>query len=725
MSLSRFSAMDIVQNRMDDMLFANDGADAIASYFGDNVFTDAAMSKYLSEEDYLNIKKTLQSGKKITPELADVYAEGARNWASDKGVTHFAHWFQPWTGRSAEKHDSFFTLKPDGRVIEEFQGEVLCQQEPDSSSFPSGGMRSTATARGYTIWDPTSPLFIRDTAGAPTLCIPSAFVTYYGDAQDYKLPLLRSQSFLEKAALPIINLFDKQASRVTVTLGWEQEYFLIDEAFFNARPDLVMTGRALVGAVSARNQQLEDHYFGVIPERILAYMSDFERECHLLGIPVRTRHNEVAPAQFEVAPIFEEVNVGVDHNTLLMDVMESVARRHKLRCLLHEKPFAGINGSGKHNNWSMGTNTGKNLLSPSKNPIKNLSFLTFLVNVVKAVHTHADVLRASFATASNDHRLGANEAPPAIISIFLGDQLTEVLDLVENGGDTMKTRATMMDLLTKLPDMEVGSTDRNRTSPFAFTGNKFEIRAVGSTQNCGVPMAFLNAMIGTQLIEFKADLDAAMKTGKDQDTAILSVLKGYITASRAVLFEGNGYSNEWRLEAKARGLRNDATTPEALEQLVTKKTEKLFTESGVLTKKELHAYHEVQLEIYSKKVDIEAVVMTELVNAYVLPSVVEYQTKLAQNVAALRAIGVNAAAQEAIVQKIGTLTNALYNDATKLVAERDKAEKAKSAHAMAKAYCEKVMKQINAVRESADELEGLIDDKSWGLVKYREMLFLR
>ena len=548
MSVSRFNALDTIFNRWDDGIVSDAPSEKIADFYGMNVFNDAAMKTYLDEQTYLTVKASIQNGTKLSKDTADSIAAAMQKWAQDKGVTHFTHWFQPWTGKTAEKHDSFFTLSPDGKVLEELSGDALVQQEPDGSSFPSGGMRATFEARGYTAWDPSSPAFIYEIGNiGKTLCIPTAFITYSGDAMDYKLPLLKSQTYLDKAGVAVAQLFDKNITKITATLGWEQEYFVIDEALFNLRPDLILTGRTLVGKLPAKHQNLEDHYFGSIPERIYAYMRDMETECHKLGIPVRTRHNEVGPGQYEIAPMFEEINVAVDHNNLLMDVMERVARRHKLVCLLHEKPFAGVNGSGKHNNWSIATNTGKNLLSPGKEPHKNLMYLTFFVTVIKAVHEYADLIRASIATANNDHRLGANEAPPAIISAFIGETMTKLLNDLEKSGKSDGTALkTALDLVEKIPLLEKDSTDRNRTSPFAFTGNKFEIRAVGSSQNCGFPMTVMNTIVAIQLEKLKAEVDKLTEGGKPVEEAVLSVVIKYIKESKKVRFEGNGYSAEWK-----------------------------------------------------------------------------------------------------------------------------------------------------------------------------------
>ncbi len=730
MSHIRFSALQAIENRID--LLPDDFSEAesasIASYFGQNVFNDDAMRRFLPENAYLSVKAAIQSGQKLSREVADVVAAGMKEWAQSKGCTHFAHWFQPLTGKTAEKHDSFFTMTHDGRVIEEFTGAALVQQEPDGSSFPSGGMRSTFEARGYTVWDPSSPAFIMDVGGGKTLCIPTIFVTYDGLAQDYKLPLLRSQAFLDKAAVPVCQLFNPQITKVTGTLGWEQEYFVLDEALFNARPDLVMTGRTLLGRPATKHQQLEDHYFGSIPERVYHFMRDLETECHRLGIPVRTRHNEVAPGQYEVAPVFEEINVAVDHNQLLMDVMERVARRHKLRVLLHEKPFAGINGSGKHNNWSLSTNTGVNLLSPGDSPSRNLRFLTFFVNTIMAVYRYADMLRASIAHAGNDHRLGANEAPPAIISVFIGEAMTRLLNRIADGkktDDAAVKRA--LDLISKLPNLELDNTDRNRTSPFAFTGNKFEIRAVGSSQNCAAPMTVMNTMVGLQLLDFKRDVDRLMGKGIEKDEAILMTLKKYIRKMKPILFEGNNYSEEWKQEAARRGLSNHANTPEALAVLATPEAEEFYTRSGVLSKKELDAVLNVQLHAYCTKLDIEAKTLTEMVQTLVVPAVVRYQTELAQNLAILKQAGLEESAelQRETLKQIAQHLGAIREGLQALQAAQAKAHAAEDLLTEARLYCEEVKAHMERIRHAADELEGIVDDQYWPLVKYRELLFTR
>ncbi|MFN0213679.1 MAG: glutamine synthetase III [Saprospiraceae bacterium] len=728
MSLSRFNAIQAMENRVEPFPFdMGEGAmENIASYFGENVFNDEAMRNHLPENAYLTVKAVVQNGQKLTRDIADVVAIGMKKWAESHNCTHFAHWFQPLTGKTAEKHDSFFTLTHDGRVIEEFTGSALVQQEPDGSSFPSGGMRSTFEARGYTVWDPSSPAFIMAVGEGKTLCIPTIFVTYGGEAQDYKLPLLRSQTFLDSAAVPVAQMFDKDVVKTSATLGWEQEYFLVDDALYNARPDLAMTGRTVLGRSAAKHQQLEDHYFGSIPERVYAYMRDLETECYKLGIPVRTRHNEVAPSQYELAPIYEEINVAVDHNQLLMDLMERIARRHKLRVLLHEKPFAGVNGSGKHNNWSMGTNTGVNLLAPGKIPGKNLRFLTFFVNTIAAVHKYADILRASIAHAGNDHRLGANEAPPAIISVFIGEAMTHLLEEIAEGKTTdAKEVERALDLISKLPNLTMDNTDRNRTSPFAFTGNKFEIRAVGSSQNCAGPMAVMNGMMGLQLVEFKADVDQLIEKGTPQDEAILSVLKGYIRNSKAICFEGNNYSAEWKEEASNRGLNNFATTPEALDVLGKKLAQDFYGKSGIMSKVELEAFHAVQLHSYCTKLDIEAKVLEEIVITLVLPAVVRYQTDLAQNISAMRSIDMvqSTRLQVDLVKRINTDIERIQSGLKMMNDAHERAHHTEDIRTEAGIFCHEVKPQMDAIRAAVDDLEGIVDDQYWPMVKYRELLF--
>src|SRR5881394_2683503 len=631
----------------------------ITAIFGSNVFTVKTAREFLSDEAYKSLIGSIRAGQKIDRSMAAQIASGIRSWAERKGVTHFTHWFQPLTGTTAEKHDSFFTIKSDGTPIEQFEGDALIQQEPDASSFPSGGLRATFEARGYTAWDPSSPAFIMEIGNGKTLCIPTIYVSYTGESLDYKAPLLKALESLDKAAVAVCNYFDKNVTRVTATLGWEQEYFVIDEGLYNARPDLVMCGRTVYGHSSAKGQQLEDHYFGSIPERIYAFMRDYENEGYKLGIPLRTRHNEVAPAQYECAPIFEEVSVGVDHNSLLMDVMDRVARRHKLRVLLHEKPFAGINGSGKHNNWSMATDTGVNLLAPGKTPKTNLMFLAFFVNTIKAVYDYADVLRAAIASAGNDHRLGANEAPPAIISVFIGQYLFKVLqDIKERVNakfDEQDEAILKLDLHRSIPELLLDNTDRNRTSPFAFTGNKFEFRAVGSSANCANAMTALNAIMAETLKEFKREVDALIEKGEKKEIAIMHVIREYIVASEKILFEGDGYSEAWEKEAEKRGLPNVKTTPLALDAMVTDKAKILFESNNVYTHEELEARHEIELEKYIKKVQIEARIMGELATSHVLPAAIRYQNLLANNIKGLKESGLKESAfanQKQILEKI-------------------------------------------------------------------------
>jgi len=703
------------------------------SFFASNVFTVQVAREFLSDEAYKSLKASIKAGMKIDRNMASQIANGMRAWAETKGVTHFTHWFQPLTGTTAEKHDSFFTLKSDGTAIEEFDGAALIQQEPDASSFPSGGLRATFEARGYTAWDPSSPPFVIEIGNGKTLCIPTIFVSYTGESLDYKAPLLKATEALSKAATEVCNYFDKNVNKVNVTLGWEQEYFVIDEAFYNARPDLVMTGRTVFGSGSAKNQQLEDHYFGSIPERVYAYMRDFENESYKLGIPLRTRHNEVAPAQFECAPIFEEVSVAVDHNSLLMDVMDRVARRHNLRVLLHEKPFAGINGSGKHNNWSMATDTGVNLLAPGKTPKTNLMFLTFFVNTIKAVHDYADVLRASIASAPNDHRLGANEAPPAIISVFIGQYLSKVLtdvkERVTSKMDETDESLLKIDIHKSIPELLMDNTDRNRTSPFAFTGNKFEFRAVGSSANCANPMTVLNTIMAATLKQFKAEVDTLIEKGEKKEIAIMHVIREYIVNSEKVLFEGDGYSEAWEKEAAKRGLPNVKTTPLALDAMVTKKAMSLFEENGIYTHQELEARHEIELEKYIKKVQIESRIIAELATSQVLPAAIRYQNTLASNVKGLKEAGLNEKSFKVhrdLLEKISTHISKVSDAVEKMTEARKACNNMDNTRDKAIGYQTKVKDAFfDEVRYHVDKLELLVDDTEWSLPKYREMLFLR
>lgn len=705
----------------------------ISAIFGSNVFTLRTAREFLSDEAFKSLMASIGSSQKIDRAMANQIANGIRAWAESRGVTHFTHWFQPLTGTTAEKHDSFFTLKSDGTPIEQFEGDALIQQEPDASSFPSGGLRATFEARGYTAWDPSSPAFIMDIGNGKTLCIPTIFVSYTGQSLDYKAPLLKSLEALNKAAVDVCNYFDKNVTKVTPTLGWEQEYFVIDESLYNARPDLVMCGRTVYGHSSAKNQQLEDHYFGSIPERVYAYMRDFETESYKLGIPLRTRHNEVAPSQYECAPIYEEVSVAVDHNTLLMDVMDRVARRHNLRVLLHEKPFAGINGSGKHNNWSLATDTGVNLLAPGKTPKTNLMFLTFFVNTIKAVHDYADILRASIASAPNDHRLGANEAPPAIISVFIGEYLSKVLtdvkERVSNDMDEADESLLKIDIHKSIPELLMDNTDRNRTSPFAFTGNKFEFRAVGSSANCANPMTVLNTIMAETLKQFRTDVDALIEKGEKKEIAILHTIREYIVGSEKVLFEGDGYSEAWEKEAEKRKLPNIKTTPLALDAMVTDKAKKLFESNNVYTHSELEARHEIELEKYIKKVQIESRIMGELATSHILPVAIRYQNILANNIKGLKEIGMKEESysnQKQILEQISLHINKTSDLVEKMIEARKICNEMSDTRSKAIAYQSQVKDvYFDEIRYHVDKLELLTDDREWYLPKYREMLFLR
>jgi glutamine synthetase len=655
-----------------------------------------------------------------------------KEWALSKGVTHYTHWFQPLTGTTAEKHDAFFETFPDGSdPVEKFGGSQLVQQEPDASSFPNGGIRNTFEARGYTAWDPTSPAFIFGT----TLCIPTVFVSYTGEALDNKTPLLRALNAIDAAAIDVAKYFDKNVKRVTPTLGWEQEYFLVDSALANSRPDLLATGRTLLGHTAAKGQQLDDHYFGSIPTRVLTYMRDLENECMLLGIPVKTRHNEVAPNQFELAPIFEEINLAVDHNSLLMDVMQKVGERHDFKVLFHEKPFKGVNGSGKHNNWSLATDTGINLLSPGKTPMSNLQFLTFFINTIKAVHDNEELLRASIASASNDHRLGANEAPPAIISVFIGQQLTKVLaelEGVSNGKLSPEEKTDLkLNVVGKLPDVLLDNTDRNRTSPFAFTGNKFEFRAVGSSANCAVSMTTLNTIVAKQLKDFKKEVDTLIeKKDLKKDEAIFNVLREYIKQTKAILFEGDGYSEAWEKEAKKRGLSNHKTTPEALKAKVSIKAIDLFGEMGVMNHVEVESRYEIELEEYVKKIQIEGRVLGDIARNHVVPTAIRYQNVLIENVKGLKEIfGASfekiAKEQISLIKEISEHIEGINTKVEAMTEERKKANALTNTEKMAAAYCDKVKPYFEEIRYHADKLELLVDDELWTLTKYRELLFTK
>ncbi|MDF1698597.1 MAG: glutamine synthetase III [Saprospiraceae bacterium] len=699
--------------------------------FNKKVLTLSTCRQYMPKEAYTAIKNATKHGTKIDRKIAEQIAAGMKAWAHDQGATHYTHWFQPLTGITAEKHDAFFEPIGDDLAIEKFGGSQLVQQEPDASSFPNGGLRNTFEARGYTAWDPTSPAFVMGS----TLCIPTIFVSYTGEALDNKTPLLRALQSIDQSATAVAKYFDKNVTKTIATLGWEQEFFLIDTALASSRPDITMTGRTLLGHSPAKGQQLDDHYFGSIPRRAMGFFRELELECMQLGIPIKTRHNEVAPNQFEVAPLFEEANLAVDHNSLLMDVMEKVAMNHDFKVLFHEKPFAGINGSGKHNNWSLATNTGVNLLSPGKTPMSNLQFLTFFINTIMAVHNHADLLRASIASASNDHRLGANEAPPAIISVFIGNQLTQVLDDLEKVSKGKLTPEEKTDLklnvVGKIPDVLLDNTDRNRTSPFAFTGNKFEFRAVGSTANCAVPMTVLNTIVSEQLRKFKIEVDKLIDAkSMKKDDAIFNVLRDYIKKSKSIRFEGDGYSDDWVKEAKKRGLSNMKTTPEALKAKVSKESVKLFEDHEVLTEAEVHARYDIELEEYTMKIQIEGRVLGDIATNHVIPTAIRYQNTLIENVSGLKSIfgtGFKKLAKEQmdIIADISTRINEIKTNVDAMIEERKKANKMTSEEKRAKAYCDKVKPYFEEIRYHCDKLEMTVDDELWPLTKYRELLFTK
>ena len=707
-------------------------SDRKSNIFGSNVFNDKAMRQFLTGDAHKGVKDAVQHGTKIDRKLAEYIAMGMKEWALSKGVTHYTHWFQPLTGTTAEKHDAFFETSYDGSdAVEKFGGAQLVQQEPDASSFPNGGIRNTFEARGYTAWDPTSPAFIFGT----TLCIPTVFISYTGEALDYKTPLLRALHAIDQAATDVCKYFDKNVKKVTATLGWEQEYFLIDAALANSRPDIIMTGRTLLGHTSAKGQQLDDHYFGSIPTRAMTYMRELEQECMLLGIPVKTRHNEVAPNQFELAPIFEETNLAVDHNSLLMDVMQKVAERHDFKVLFHEKPFKGVNGSGKHNNWSMATDTGVNLLSPGKTPMSNLQFLSFFINTIKAVDTYETLIRASIATATNDHRLGANEAPPAIISVFIGQQLTKVLADLEGVSDGKLSPEEKTDLklnvVGKIPDVLLDNTDRNRTSPFAFTGNKFEFRAVGSSANCANAMTTLNTIVAKQLKDFKKEVDTLIES-KDmkKDDAIFNVLREYIKQSKKILFEGDGYSEAWEKEAKKRGLSNFKTTPLALKAKVSQAALDLYSEMNVMNHVEVEARYEIELEEYTKKIQIEGRVLGDIARNHVIPTAIKYQNTLIDNVKGLKEIFGKefekiGKEQIVLIREISEHIEGINTKVEKMIDARKKANQLTDAQKMAEMYCDKVKPYFEDIREHCDKLELLVDNESWTLIKYRELLFTK
>ena len=728
MSTLRFHAL---KQSLDRLPIPITGEVKQSDIFGANVFGFKTMRQFLTKEAFNSLMRAIDKGDKINRSIADQIASSMKDWAMAKGVTHYTHWFQPLTGATAEKHDAFFETVGNGEALERFEGNQLVQQEPDASSFPNGGIRNTFEARGYTAWDPTSPAFIYGT----TLCIPTVFVAYTGEALDYKTPLLRALNAVDQAATDVSRYFDKTVKKVTASLGWEQEYFLIDKALVASRPDIEMSGRTLLGHSSAKDQQLDDHYFGTIPARALNFMRELETESILLGIPVKTRHNEVAPNQFELAPIYEEANLAVDHNSLVMDVMQKVANRHNFKVLFHEKPFAGVNGSGKHNNWSLSTDNGINLLAPGKTPMSNLQFLTFFINTIKAVHDNEELLRACIASATNDHRLGANEAPPAIMSVFIGAQLTKVLHELEGvtkGKLSPEEKTDLkLNVVGKIPEILLDNTDRNRTSPFAFTGNKFEFRAVGSTANCANPMTVLNSIVARQLIDFKSEVDSLIsKKDLKKDEAIFNVLREYIKTSRNILFEGNGYGGDWEKEAVKRGLSNNKNTPDALKVKIDPKTIALYESLNVMNKVEIEARYDIEIEEYVHIIQIEGRSLGDIARNHVIPTAVKYQNILIDNVKGLKDIyGKDfkqyASEQLLLIAEISKRIEAINSGVTKMTNERKKANSVDDTTKKAKIYCSKVKPLFDDIRYHCDKLELLIDDELWPLAKYRELLFTK
>ena len=728
MSNIRFDALKKAFNRTPVVVDVPEGK--VKDYFARDVFTREKMKEYIAQDVLDALFDDVDNGQPIHREIAGVVAIGIRKWAIEHGATHFTHWFQPLTGGTAEKHDAFFSLDKTGALLEEFSGDALYQQEPDASSFPSGGIRNTFEARGYSAWDPSSPVFLV----GDTLCIPTVFVAYTGEALDYKTPLIRSSAALCHVAREVCGYFDKRVKHVHTNLGWEQEYFLVDEALYNARPDLMLTGRTLMGHESAKSQQLEDHYFGAIPGRVLAFMQEVEFEALKAGIPVRTRHNEVAPNQFEMAPVYEEVNLSNDHNLLVMSIMERVAAKHHFRVLLHEKPYAGINGSGKHCNWSLETNTGINLLAPGKNPYQNLQFITFLVNVLMAVQRHNGLLKASIVSATNEHRLGANEAPPAIISVFLGKQISAVLDQLEHAkaeeAIIINAKKEMKLGIGNIPEILLDNTDRNRTSPFAFTGNRFEFRAVGSSANCGAAMLALNSAVAEQLMLFKEEVDRRIDKGEPKERVLFDVIKRYIVACKNIRFEGNGYSDEWKKEAASRGLDCETSVPLIIDRYLTPETIKMFQTTHVLNKSELQSRCEVKWETYVKKLQIESRVMGDLMVNHVLPAAKRYQTMLLQNVLAVKQVFAEEevkslnAMDYSIIRQIENHSGAILAGVEQMTEARHKANRQSDERSKAIAYHNTVLPLMAEIREHADALELIVDDEMWTLPKYRELLFI-
>ncbi len=729
MATLRFQALQEVMRRQPVKI--DYPSDKISNYFGINVFDHRTMQKYLSLEAYRSVQRSIEKGTRIDRKMADEVAAGMKAWATERGATHYTHWFHPLTDATAEKHDAFIELSDDGTVIENFSGDKLVQQEPDASSFPSGGIRNTFEARGFTAWDPTSPAFIM----GKTLSIPTIFVSYTGEALDHKTPLLKSMQAIDKAAVEVCQYFDRRVTKVNPMLGWEQEYFLLDDALYNARPDLILTERTLMGHASAKDQQLEDHYFSAIPERVAYFMRDFEIQAYKLGVPIKTRHNEVAPNQFECAPIHEEANLSADHNLLIMDLMKRLARRHNFRVLFHEKPFAGINGSGKHCNWSLVTDTGINLLAPGKTPRTNLLFLTFLVNTVMAVYEHADLLRASIASAGNAHRLGANEAPPAIMSVFLGSRVSEMLDMIESNvreGKMTPDEKTELKLnIGKIPRILLDNTDRNRTSPFAFTGNRFEFRAVGSSSNVASSIIVLNTAVADRLVRFNMDVRAIMRKKVKKDEAIFQVLRNYIIESKNIHFEGNNYAEQWVKEAKSRRLSDIRSVPEALDAYMSKKTLSLFSGQGVLEKRELEGRTDVQLEMYTKKIQIEARVLGDLAINHIVPIVIRYQNDLIANVRGLKEILADeefeklSSARMERIREISDHVLEIKALVRNMVEERKVANKVGGIREKAGLYSKNVFPFLERIRDHIDSLELIVDNEIWPLPKYRELLFVR
>ena len=711
-------------------------SDRPSDYFGKKVFNREKMNKYLPMDVYDKMIDVMENGTRLDRKVADAVAKGMKQWAMENGATHYTHWFQPLTEGTAEKHDAFIEFNGDGGTVEEFTGKLLVQQEPDASSFPSGGIRSTFEARGYSAWDPTSPVFIID----DTLCIPTVFISYSGEALDYKAPLLRALHAVNVAATEVCHYFDPSVKKVTSNLGWEQEYFLVDEGLYAARPDLVLTGRTLMGHDSAKNQQMDDHYFGNIPERVAAFMRELEIEALELGIPCKTRHNEVAPNQFEMAPIFEETNLSVDHNMLLMSIMKRVARKHGFRVLLHEKPFAGINGSGKHNNWSLSTDNGTLLHAPGKTPRENLRFAVFIVETLMGVWRHNGLLKASIMSASNAHRLGANEAPPAIISSFLGRQVSELLDHIENNSlsprlSPLTTHVETLDI-PEIPELLIDNTDRNRTSPFAFTGNRFEFRAVGSEANCASALIALNSAVAEALVNFKKHTDERISKGETQTAAIIGVLRDDIKACKAIRFDGNGYSDEWVEEAKKRGLDVETSCPKIFEQYLTPESIQMFESLGVMTRKELEARNEVKWDTYTKKIQIEARVLGDLSMNHIIPVATRYQSTLIENVRGMKEIFSSpffstekatqfSARNIKLIEEIAERTSAIERMVEELIDARKQANKIADSHAKALAYHDTVAPKLEEIRYQIDKLELIVDDSLWPLPKYRELLFIK